>query len=95
MKTVENPYHVSFSTKPHSRSLVDITVHLSGEPETSCEINQLSIEGLQSILLDHFKGDPHNVDKQISQLRSGDGFMATMWLSEQAIRDSGLLTKAD
>jgi hypothetical protein len=89
----DRPWHLVFVMLNRSRTdFVDVSVRLSGAPESTAETNSLPLDEFRRIFLNVFKTPQDHLDRDIQRLREGHGFTIDFFTEMDSIRKSGLLT---
>jgi hypothetical protein len=93
MKSENLLYLVTIGLDRERGGIVRIDVCVSGEPEIPAKSNRLPLEELNNIFRSFFKSAPGTLRQRTDKLLSGHGFTIPMFISEQSMRESGLLMK--
>src|ERR1039458_2978455 len=90
----DRPWHLVFVMLNRSRTdFVDVSVRLSGAPESTAETNSLPLDEFRRIFLNVFKTPQDHLDRDIQRLREGHGFTIDFFTEMDSIRKSGLLDR--
>jgi hypothetical protein len=87
-------YLVSLCLDRERGNVVRIDVCVSGEPETPAMTNELPLDELNSVFRDFFKTAPGPLRQRTDRLLARHGFTIPMFISEQSMRESGLLMRS-
>ncbi len=87
-------YLVSLHLDRERGDVVHIDVCVSGEPEIPAMANELPLEELNSVFRDFFKTAPGPLRQRTDKLLSRHGFTIPMFISQQSMRESGLLMRS-
>jgi hypothetical protein len=93
MKSEKLPYLVTIVLDRERGGIVRIDICVSGEPEIPAETNRLPLQELNNIFRSFFKSAPGTLRQRTDKLLSGHGFTIPIFISEQSMRESGLLMK--
>jgi hypothetical protein len=93
MKSEKLLYLVTIGLDRERGGIVHIDVCVSGEPEIPAETNRLPLQELNNIFRSFFKSAPGTLRQRTDKLLSGHGFTIPMFISEQSMRESGLLMR--